>query len=136
MGHIGKKQQNYWLGAAFDIAAHTQGCNTNGYFGELTGKAYTKNIVAEADYVGMYILANSGMELDGATYFWRRMAIESPANIASGHTSTHPARGRKISCVGEYGGGDSPEKSVRCPVQARIEIITIKQEQLNKNRVI
>ncbi len=96
MDHIDKRQQNYWLGSVVDIAARTQGWDTNGYFGELTGQAYSQDFEAEADYVGMYVLANSGMDLDGATYFWRRMAVESPANIASGHTSTHPATAERF----------------------------------------
>ncbi len=95
MGHIDKRQQNYWIGAVVDIAAEIQGLNTQGFFADLTGKAYSQAFEAEADYVGLYILARTGVDLDGASYFWRRMAVESPANIDS-HSASHPATAERF----------------------------------------
>ena len=62
----------------------------------MTGKVFSQSFEAEADYVGMYILATTGMDLDGATYFWRRMAVESPGNIDSAHTTSHPASAERF----------------------------------------
>ena len=121
MGHIDKQQQNYWLGTAFDIAARTQGWDTDGYFGEQTGKAYTQDFEAEADYVGMYILANSGMDLDGATYFWRRMAVESPANIASGHTSTNPATAERFLALESAGEEIAQKRASDVPLRPELK---------------
>ena len=95
MGHIDKRQQNSLIGTIIDLAVNSQGFNTQGYFSDLTGNAYSHAFEAEADYVGMYILARTGMDLDGASYFWRRMAVESPANIDS-HTSSHPATAERF----------------------------------------
>lgn len=95
MDHIDKRQRNSLIGRVIDLAADRQGFDTRGFFGDLTRQAYSQDFEAEADYVGMYILARTGMDLDGASYFWRRMAIESPANIDS-HTSSHPATAERF----------------------------------------
>ena len=95
MDHIPKRQQNFWVGAVIDIAATTQGIDTDGFFGDLTSRAYSQEFEAEADYVGMYVLARTGTDLDGASYFWRRMAVESPGNIDS-HSLTHPATAERF----------------------------------------
>ena len=95
MDHIPKRQQNFWIGAVIDIAATTQGIDTDGLFGDLTGRAYSQEFEAEADYVGMYVLARTGTDLDGASFFWRRMAVENPGNIDS-HSLTHPATAERF----------------------------------------
>jgi len=91
MGHIDKKMQNYVVGSIFDILAAVYGVDTQGTFGKIAAQAYSKDFEAEADYVGMFILARSGQPLEGAPNFWRRMAATHPASIRSNHAATHPA---------------------------------------------
>ncbi len=95
MNHVSKQRQNYSLGALLDLAALSQGVDTSGMFGDLTGKAYSQAFEAEADYVGMYLMARTNMDLDGASNFWRRMAVESPASIDS-HSASHPATAERF----------------------------------------
>lgn len=95
MNHISKRQRNYSLGALVDLAARSRGVDTNGLFGDMSGRVYSQAFEAEADYVGMYILARTGMDLDGASYFWRRMAVENPGNIDS-HNTSHPATAERF----------------------------------------
>lgn len=95
MDHIDKRQRNSLIGTVLDLAADTQGIDTDGFFNDFTSKAYSQDFEAEADYVGMYILARTGTDLDGASYFWRRMAVESTANIDS-HSSSHPATAERF----------------------------------------
>ncbi|PCJ24853.1 MAG: hypothetical protein COA96_08440 [SAR86 cluster bacterium] len=95
MNHVRKRRQNYSLGLLVDLAARSQGIDTSGLFRDMTADAYSQAFEAEADYVGMYILARTGMDLDGAIYFWRRMAVESPSNIDS-HSSSHPATAERF----------------------------------------
>lgn len=52
--------------------------------------AYSIEYENEADYLSMYILANSGYNLDDAVNFWRRFAIEVPNSIYS-TGGTHPS---------------------------------------------
>ena len=92
MSHMRSKMTNYALGSILDIAAQILlKVPTQGLFGSLGGNAYSQDFEAEADYVGLYILAQSGGNIDEAPQFWRRMATLSPAAIQSSHMSTHPA---------------------------------------------
>ena len=71
------------------LAAAGAGVNTRGTFGSLGAQMYSQDFEREADYVGMYILANSGIEREGVANFWRRMSIENPRSIS--YASTHPS---------------------------------------------
>lgn len=95
MEHSNKRRQNAWFGQLIDLAAITQGWDTDGLFGDMSSGVYSHEFEAEADYVGMYILALTGVDLDGAANFWRRMAVESPANIDS-HSASHPATAERF----------------------------------------
>ncbi|HLA75776.1 MAG TPA: M48 family metallopeptidase [Gammaproteobacteria bacterium] len=92
MKHIDAKQQNYWVGAVFDIliAAGT-GVNTQGLFGNIAASSYSQEFETEADYVGLYMMALAGYEISDAPKFWRRMAALSPDSIKNSHSATHPA---------------------------------------------
>ncbi len=48
-----------------------------------------KEIEAEADYVGLYLMARAGYAITEAPRFWRRIAANFPASI--GAAATHPA---------------------------------------------
>ena len=92
MSHIRSKMTNYALGSILDIAAQVLlKVPTQGLFGNVGASAYSKEFEAEADYVGLYIMARAGGDIDNAPQFWRRMAALSPAAIQSSHMSTHPA---------------------------------------------
>ncbi|HSR62632.1 MAG TPA: M48 family metallopeptidase [Gammaproteobacteria bacterium] len=90
MRHIKAKKTNYLLGFLADLL-----------LGGLTGvdlgiryaaaQAYSKDFEAEADYVGMYIMARAGNELEGAPEFWRRMGIRNPESIEDNYLASHPS---------------------------------------------
>jgi len=48
-----------------------------------------KEIEAEADYVGLYIMARAGYAIENAPRFWRRLAANFPGAI--GAAASHPA---------------------------------------------
>jgi len=92
MKHVGAQRQNVLIGSVLDILASTViGVSTRGIFGNAAAQAYSKEFEAEADYVGLYIMTEAGLEIDDAPYFWRRMAAEHPGSIKENHASTHPA---------------------------------------------
>ena len=80
------------LGSLIDIAAGTQGVNTQGAFGKLGAKqgqlSYSPEFEHEADYVGLYILARAGFDYTQAPAFWRTMSQANPKAIYT--TTTHP----------------------------------------------
>jgi hypothetical protein len=102
MRHIQAKQKNTALGGLFgaliDIAAATQGVNTQGEFTrqgmEAGAIVFSQDFEREADYVGVYLLARAGRRTTRAPNFWRRMAQEDPRSIK--FASTHPTSAERF----------------------------------------
>lgn len=91
MDHMDKKKQNYMLGSIFDIIAAGYGLNTQGMFGTIGAQRYSQEFEAEADYVGLYMMALSKLPIENSHYFWRRMAANNPGGINANHASSHPS---------------------------------------------
>ncbi|MEQ9042657.1 MAG: M48 family metallopeptidase [Alphaproteobacteria bacterium] len=92
MEHISAKRGNAMLGMLADILASVGGVNTQGTFTQMAANAYSQDFEAEADYVGLYIMALSEVEIEGAAHFWRRMAAAHPQSIQpGGFMATHPS---------------------------------------------
>lgn len=91
MKHMDAKTTNYVLGSIFDILAAAYGVNTQGAFGNAAASAYSQDFEAEADYVGLYMMAQTGVDIEQAPKFWRRMAAAHPGSIRSNHAASHPA---------------------------------------------
>jgi predicted Zn-dependent protease len=97
MTHTGAQTQNAMIGAALgavaDSVAAYNHVSTHGDLSEIgmeTGaQMYSAGFEAEADYVGLYILARSGYEVKSVPDFWRRLAAHEPKSVylASDHPS-------------------------------------------------
>lgn len=101
MSHVRAQQQNVTIGAllgvAADVAAGAAGANTQGLFskvGQQQGMMrYSSAFEAEADYVGLYILARAGFAIEQAPDFWRMMSQAQPDAIyVSTSHPNNPAR--------------------------------------------
>lgn len=103
MKHIEAKKQNMGLGFLADIAvillSRGQVSGTN--FAQIGGMAFSQEFEAEADYVGLYILAQAGIPIQDAPKFWRRMAAAHPANIKSNHAASHPSTAYRMVALEE-----------------------------------
>jgi predicted Zn-dependent protease len=101
MRHVAGKQRNAMLGTllgvAADMAAASQGYDSQGQFGKIGmgigANAYSPAFESEADYIGLYLLARSGYNYHDAPAFWRRMSVENPQAIYTG--STHPSNAER-----------------------------------------
>jgi predicted Zn-dependent protease len=51
---------------------------------------YSKEFEAEADYVGLYLMARAGFAIEDTPNFWRRMAIAHPGSVKRGLAASHP----------------------------------------------
>lgn len=91
MEHIKAKTTNQVFGSIFDLVAAAYGVNTQGAFGNAAGQAYSQEFESEADYVGLYMIAKAGVDINNAPNFWRRMATDHPAGINKNHASSHPS---------------------------------------------
>lgn len=92
MGHIEAGQRNNVLGTIAEIIAASRGVPTQGALGTAIALAYSPAFEAEADYVGLYVLARAGIDIKEAPKFWRRMAAANPGGISQrGMIASHPA---------------------------------------------
>lgn len=91
MGHVRAKQNNMMLGTVVDLALGlASGFTTAGLFGKLGSNAYAQDFELEADYVGMYLMARAGYDVNNAAKFWRKMALLAPHRIRNSCSSSHP----------------------------------------------
>ena len=67
------------------------GINTQRVFTRGGGRSYTQDFEAEADTVGLYVMARAGFDIDGAPEFWRRIAANYPESIKDSLAAAHPA---------------------------------------------
>lgn len=102
MGHISSQRSNMLLGNILDIAVGiVTGISTQGIFGHFANRVYSQEFEMEADYVGLYIMANAGLETEGAAHFWRRMAIANPSGVQKGFMSSHPSSPERFLAIEE-----------------------------------
>ncbi len=113
MGHRAAKETNMVAGAGvglvFDILAAVAGVDTGGDFmrfgAEAGAGAFSQDFEAEAEYVGVYLMAREGYDVRLAPNLWRRMAVIYLASIQTNHSSTHPSAPERFvaleSAVGE-----------------------------------
>lgn len=99
MEHVSAKRSNAFGGLILDILAAAAGVNTQGVFQQISANAYSQEFEAEADYIGLYIMARAGLSLEGSADFWRRMAAEHPASISTNHAATHPASAARFVAI-------------------------------------
>lgn len=101
MNHVGAQQKNSMvgllLGTVADAAAASQGYNTQGALGKVGQSQsilrYSSSFEAEADYVGLYVLARAGYPIEDAPNFWRMMSQAQPDAIYVAQTHpTNPSR--------------------------------------------
>ncbi len=90
MAHIDSKTVNAMGGLVVDLAIlFATGVDTSGAFSNLGGQLYSKEFEAEADYIGLYLMAKAGMEIDGAEDFWRNLTVE--VGSTNEFSQTHPS---------------------------------------------
>lgn len=90
MTHMRAKKANYLLGSILDLAAAAGGVDTQNAFGKIAFQAHSKKFEQEADYVGLYIMARAGIEIQESANFWRRFAAEIPKGVRRSFLSSHP----------------------------------------------
>jgi len=110
MRHIEAQKTNFFIGFLFDVLI-TGLTGIDIGIRNVAAQAYSKDFEAEADYVGMYIIARDGSDIDDAPEFWRRMGTKHPGSIQQNHAASHPS---------------TPERFVA--LEATIKEIKLKQE--------
>jgi predicted Zn-dependent protease len=109
------------IGTVFDVVAAAYGVNTGGAFGSAAGMAYSKEFEAEADYVGLYIMAGAGLEFAEGPKFWRRMAANNPKAINNGAGGTHPSTVYRFAALEQAVAEIDDKKAGGLPLQPEIK---------------
>jgi hypothetical protein len=82
-------------GVMMDILAEVSGIDSKGKFTRAGAQAGSlRHSVArerQADYVGLYVMARAGFNIEVAPQLWRRMAALMPRQSKKGAMPTHPA---------------------------------------------
>jgi len=97
--HVEKKQGNAAAGGTagllLDIGLLALGVNTQGAIAragmEAGAMAYSQEFESEADYLGLYMLARAGFDIDVAPDLYRRRGTQNPASQIKTYFSTHPS---------------------------------------------
>lgn len=98
MHHMDAKKQNM-LGELFAqmfAAISPRELKLPGNMSLMGALSYSQEFEAEADYVGLYILAASGLPFDDTPSFLRRMATANPVNISTNYVQSHPSFPRRL----------------------------------------
>jgi hypothetical protein len=102
MKHVAAKSNNEVVGvlmtvAIFATAIAGRGANgPNPQISQLASvpmpsrTSFSREFEAEADYVGLYMMARAGLQIDRAPQFWRRMGAAYPASNRSAFGASHP----------------------------------------------
>ncbi|TFY99256.1 PDZ domain-containing protein [Ramlibacter henchirensis] len=103
MRHIDAKKANAAGGFVADLALAvlTRGAYNQANFAQAAASAYSQEFEAEADYVGLYMMAAAGYAIDDAPKFWRRMAAANPGNIKGTHSASHPSTSYRMVALEE-----------------------------------
>jgi predicted Zn-dependent protease len=100
MRHIDAQMKNSLigtlLGAVVDVAAASQGVNTDfaSQGAKLGAMVFSQDFEREADYVGLYILALGGRPFDKAANLWRQIGAANPGSIK--FATTHPTTAERF----------------------------------------
>ena len=96
MQHLEARKANSGLASVFDIISAAYGVNTHGLFSSMGGRSFSKEFEHEADYLGLYIIARAGLDIENLENFWRRMAAENPGTNDDSFFRTHPISANRV----------------------------------------
>jgi Zn-dependent protease with chaperone function len=102
LGHVDQSQAvaigGTLLGAMLDVGAAVAGVNTGGAgtrlgqsMGSVINLKFSPELEADADHMGLYLMARGGFDGSVAPEFWRRMAETHPEAIEKTMLASHPS---------------------------------------------
>ena len=95
------------VGLILDLAALSKGVWSGGRFTQVFSQFQNKDFEREADYVAYYLLANAGLEFEGAFAEWEDIAVRFKGG--NSRSSTHPSSAERL-VIGEKIAAEINEK--------------------------
>lgn len=99
--HVEAKQGKAEFGATLAAVAPIIGIPASATFRPANGAPTNQDFEREADYVGLYLTARGGFNIDAAPGFWRKMAIAFPFSMQDRYASTHPSTAARARALEE-----------------------------------
>lgn len=96
--HPRKSIPKAFVGLILDLAALSQGVWSGGRFTQVCSQFQNKDLEREADYVAYYLLANAGIDFEGAFDEWEDIAVRFKGG--NRRSSTHPTSAERL-VIGE-----------------------------------
>jgi Zn-dependent protease with chaperone function len=90
MEHRKRKDRNAFFGSLADLVAGSLGFDTRDDIRHAAREAFGQDYEREADYVGLYLMANAGYPLDQCANLWRRMAAATYDTGEPNWNASHP----------------------------------------------
>ena len=92
--HSAKKAKNSQIGLLVDLVFYAAEINTYGIIAMNINRLFSRQFEREADYIGMYMLANAGLDTSNASLVWRKFGKLNPRKTK--RASSHPASGERL----------------------------------------
>ena len=92
--HSAKKARNSQIGLLIDLVFYAAEINTYGIIAVNVNRLFRKQFEREADYIGMYMLANAGLDTSNASSVWRKFGKLDPRKAK--RSSSHPASSERL----------------------------------------
>ena len=117
LDHMGETKIGAGVGLVLDIFfMGATGVDSGGVFqGVGAGMASVGN-EAEADYVGLYLMARAGYPVLDAAGLWRRMAVEEPGSINGRFMASHPSTPERFLSIEQAAGEIELKRQLGLPI--------------------
>jgi hypothetical protein len=127
--HIAVKTGNRMVGMLVGlIVTVATGVDATGLGAELGGLMFSQDFEAEADYVGAYLAARAGYDIEKAADLWRRMAALHPQAIHAAALATHPGTANRFLVL------ERAAKEIAAKKAARLPLIPVLKDQTDSHR--
>ncbi len=98
LGHAASQRSASTIGSIIDNLMAVRP-DTSMLIGSGGLKAMPQDVDAAADTLSLYLLARAGYNIDGASPFWKRLAVTHPASVLNGYVANHPGTAFRIAAI-------------------------------------
>lgn len=121
--HIQKQSGNKRVGQLFGVLVTLiTGTNAIDAGGELGRQMFSQDFEAEADYVGTYLAARAGYDVQSAGQLWRRFAALHPKAIHTTPFDTHPDTAKRFLLIQQAANEIAEKKAKGEPLLPNVKL--------------
>lgn len=115
--HIESRIMNEFLAVAVSVIIEAgTGIDFSDFLSDIGSNAFSQSMESEADYVGLYMLARAGYDMDKAIETKRRLAAIHPGSIHIDADSSHPSTAQRFIALKKAVGEIKAKKAKGLPL--------------------